>query len=73
MNIDSVINDKEFEKNRIQYTILKINLGKHNVSLWYDDASNGKYNVYTLEAIPPSLISITTIDEIQKSIRNERQ
>ena len=72
-NIDSVIRDKEFEKNRIQYTILKIDLGKHNISLWYDDASAGKYNVYTLEAIPPSLISITTLDEIQKSIRNERQ
>ena len=72
-NIDSVIIDKEFEKNKIQYTILKIDLGKHNISLWYDDASDGKYNVYTLEAIPPSLISITTIDEIQKSIRNERQ
>lgn len=72
-NIDSVIRDKEFEKNGIQYTILKIDLGKHNISLWYDDASVGKYNVYTLEAIPPSLISITTLDEIQKSIRNERQ
>ena len=72
-NIDSVIDDKEFEKRGIQYTILKIDLGKHNVSLWYDDASVGKYNVYTLEAIPPSLISITTLDEIQKSIRNERQ
>lgn len=72
-NIDSVIRDKEFEKNGIQYTILKIDLGKHNISLWYDDASSGKYNVYTLEAIPPSLISITTLDEIQKSIDNERQ
>lgn len=72
-NIDSVIIDKQFEKRGIQYTILKIDLGKHNVSLWYDDASVGKYNVYTLEAIPPSLISITTLDEIQKSIRNERQ
>ena len=72
-NIDSVIRDKEFEKNGRQYTILKIDLGKHNISLWYDDASDGKYNVYTLEAIPPSLISITTLDEIQKSIRNERQ
>ena len=71
-NIDSVIDDKEFEKRRIQYTILKIDLGEHNISLWYDDASDGKYNVYTLEAIPPSLISITTLGEIQKSIRNER-
>ena len=71
-NIDSVIIDKQFEKRGIQYSILKIDLGKHNISLWYDDASIGKYNVYTLEAIPPSLISITTIDEIQKSIRNER-
>lgn len=72
-NIDSVIRDKEFEKRGIQYSILKIDLGEHNVSLWYDDASVGKYNVYTLEAIPPSLISITTKDEIKKSIRNERQ
>ena len=71
-NIDSVIIDKQFEKRGIQYSILKIDLGKHNISLWYDDASDGKYNVYTLEAIPPSLISITTLDEIQKSIRNER-
>ena len=72
-NIDSVIRDKELEKNGRQSTILKIDLGKHNISLWYDDASDGKYNVYTLEAIPPSLISITTLDEIQKSIHNERQ
>ena len=72
-NIDSVINDKKLEKSRIQYTILKIDLGKHNISLWYDDASNGKYNVYTLEAIPPSLISITTKDEIKKSINNENK
>lgn len=72
-NIDSVIRDKEFEKRGIQYTILKIDLGEHNISLWYDDASVGKYNVYTLEAIPPSLISITTKDEIKKSIRNDRQ
>ena len=72
-NIDSVIIDKQFEKRGIQYSILKIDLGEHNVSLWYDDAAVGKYNVYTIEAIPPSLISITTLDEIQKSIRNERQ
>ena len=72
-NINSVINDKEFEKRGIQYTILKIDLGEHNVSLWYDDASVGKYNVYTLEAIPPSLISITTKDEIENSIYNEKQ
>ena len=71
-NVDSVIIDKQFEKRGIQYSILKIDLGKHNISLWYDDASVGKYNVYTLEAIPPSLIRITTLDEIQKSIRNER-
>ena len=71
-NIDSVIDDKKFEKRGIQYTILKIDLGEHNVSLWYDDASVGKYNVYTLEAIPPSLISITTKDEIENSIYNEK-
>lgn len=71
-NINSVIRDKEFEKRGIQYTILKIDLGEHNISLRYDDASVGKYNVYTLEAIPPSLISITTLDEIQKSIHNEK-
>ena len=72
-NIDSVIDDKKFEKRGIQYTILKIDLGEHNVSLWYDDASVGKYNVYTLEAIPPSLISITTMDEIENSMYNEKQ
>ena len=71
-NIDSVIDDKEFEKRGIQYSILKIDLGEHNISLWYDDASDGKYNVYTLEAIPPSLISITTKDEIENSIYNEK-
>lgn len=71
-NIDSVIRDKEFEKRGIQYSILKIDLGEHNVSLWYDDASVGKYNVYTLEAIPPSLISIITKDEIENSIYNEK-
>lgn len=71
-NIDSVIKDKEFLKKRIEYSILKIDLCEHNISLWYDDASDGEYNVYTLEAIPPSLISVITKDEIENSIHNER-
>ena len=37
-NINSVINDKEFKTRGIQYTILKIYLGGHNIRLWYDDA-----------------------------------
>ena len=63
-DIKNVIIDKRFEERGINYVILQIDLGKHNIGLWYDDASNNKFNVYTLELIPPALIKEVSIDEI---------
>ena len=63
-DIENVVKDKQFEESGIDYIILKIDLGNHNIGLWYDDASNNKFNVYTLELIPPKLIKEVSIDEI---------
>ena len=63
-DIKNVIIDKRFEERGIDYVILQIDLGKHNIGLWYDDASNNKFNVYTLELIPPDLIKEVSFDEI---------
>ena len=53
-NIKSVITDKQFTFGK--YVILDIDILRHNIGLWEDGASEGKYNVYTYEAIPPYLI-----------------
>ena len=53
-NIKSVIADKQFTLGK--YVILDIDILQHNIGLWEDGASEGKYNVYTYEAIPPYLI-----------------
>ena len=60
-NIRSVINDLE----KSEYVILDIDLSKHEIGLWQDGASEGKYNVYTYEAIPSKLIvrTLNNIDE----------
>ena len=63
-DIKNVVKDKQFEERGIDYVILQIDLGKHNIGLWYDDASNNKFNVYTLELIPPKLIKEVSINEI---------
>ena len=58
-NIRSVINDLE----KKEYVIIDIDLSNYEIGLWEDGASEGKYNVYTYEAIPPRLIS-RAIDNI---------
>lgn len=63
-DIKNVIIDKRFEERGIDYVILQIDLENHNIGLWYDDASNNKFNVYTLELIPPKLIKEVSFDEI---------
>ena len=63
-DIRNVIKDKQFEERGIDYVILRVDLGNHNIGLWYDDASNNKFNVYTLELIPPGLIKEVPFDEI---------
>ena len=63
-DIKNVIKDKQFEERGIDYAILQIDLENHNIGLWYDDASNNKFNVYTLELIPPKLIKEISVDEI---------
>lgn len=63
-DIKNVIKDKKNEERGIDYVILQIDLEDHNIGLWYDDASNNKFNVYTLELIPPKLIKEVSFDEI---------
>ena len=63
-NIKSVINDKGYDTYDDKYVILKIDLKHHNIPLWFDDASEGEFNVYTLTAIPPKLISTIKFDEL---------
>lgn len=63
-DIRNVIKDKKFEERGIDYVILQIDLEDHNIGLWYDDASNNKFNVYTLELIPAKLIKEIAFDEI---------
>lgn len=63
-DIRNVIKDKKFKERGIDYVILQIDLENHNIGLWYDDASNNKFNVYTLELIPPKLIKEVSFDEI---------
>ena len=64
-NIKSVLNDKGYDPYDDKYIILKIDLKHHDIPLWFDDASAGELNVYTLTAIPPKLISTINYDELQ--------
>lgn len=61
-DIKRVIIDKGF--NSRDYRILKIDLKNHNLNFWYDDASLGEHNVYTMDSIPPKLIEIVKLDGI---------
>lgn len=64
-NIKSVLKDKGYnDPYDDRYILLKIDLKNHNIPLWFDDASSGEMNVYTLTAIPPKLISIIKFDEL---------
>lgn len=57
-NIKSVLKDKGYnDPYDDRYVLLKIDLKHHNIPLWFDDASAGELNVYTLTAIPPKLIT----------------
>lgn len=63
-DIQHAITDKGLHKN--DYVILKIDIKYHNIGLFIDDASTNKNHIYTLEAIPPSLITpIYDIDDIE--------
>lgn len=62
-DIQHAITDLELRKN--DYVILKIDVSKRNIGFFVDDASTNKNHIYTLEAIPPSLITpIWDIDDI---------
>lgn len=46
------------------YSVIKIDISKHNIGLYRDDQYDSDNIVYTFEAIPPSLISVVDIDEL---------
>lgn len=62
-DIKKIIEDKEYNPN--EYKIIKINLKKHHIDTWYDDASSGEHNVYTMDSIPPKLIEIIKLEDIK--------
>lgn len=62
-DIKRIIIDKGY--NSRDYKILKIDLKNHNLNFWYDDASLGEHNVYTMDSIPPKLIEIIKLDDIK--------
>lgn len=65
-NIKSVLEDKGYDENDTdKYVILKIDLTQHDINLWFDDASAGKMNVYTLTAIPSKLITEITLNDLK--------
>lgn len=62
-DVEHAITDLNLRKN--DYVILKIDVSKRNIGFFVDDASTNKNHIYTLEAIPPSLITpIWDIDDI---------
>lgn len=66
-NSKDIIKDIEETKNVKRYkdySILKIDLKNHDISLWFDDSSDSKNCVYTLEAIPPTLIEEIELKDI---------
>ena len=65
-NIKSVLNDKGYDDPYDdRYVLLKIDLKHHNIPLWFDDASTGEMNVYTLSAIPPKLITPIKLTDLE--------
>lgn len=55
----------DLELNKSNYVILKIDVSNRNISFFIDDASTNDNHIYTLEAIPPNLITpIFDIDDI---------
>ena len=62
-DLKQIILDKQLKDG--EYIILKINVKKHNISFFVDDASDTENCFYTLESIPPSLITTYfNIDEL---------
>lgn len=61
-DLNKIIRDKGL--NNEEYVILKIDIGNYNISFFIDDASDNENCLYTLEAIPPSLIKQCSIDEL---------
>ena len=57
-DLSSIISDLNLWDN---YTILKIDISKLNITYWWDDASRGN-TVYTVESIHPKFIKV--IDNI---------
>lgn len=63
-DIEHAITDLKLRKGN--YVILKIDVSQRNIGFFIDDASTNKNHIYTLEAIPPSLITpIYDIDDIE--------
>lgn len=54
-DLTNILRDKGYKEG--EYVILKINLKHHNISFFIDDASDNKNDLYTLEYIPPILIT----------------
>ena len=54
-DLNNILRDKGY--NEGEYVILKINLKHHNISFFIDDASDNENDLYTLEYIPPTLIT----------------
>lgn len=54
-DLRKIIRDKNLKEG--EYVILKINIKQHNISFFIDNASNNENCLYTLEAIPPTLIT----------------
>ena len=64
IDIEHAVTDLALHKNN--YVILKIDVSNRNIGFFIDDASTNKNHIYTLEAIPPSLITpIYDIDDIE--------
>ena len=63
-DIQHAIVDLKLRKD--DYVILKIDVSHRNIGFFVDDASTNDNHIYTLEAIPPSLITpIYDIDDVE--------
>lgn len=61
-SIINVINDKELFNN---CAILKIDLKNRNINFWLDDASKNNYDMYTMQSIPPKMIEVVNLEDLQ--------
>ena len=64
-DLKKIISDKKLKDG--EYVILKINIKNHNISFFTDDLSDNENCLYTLESIPPNIITTYfDIDELDK-------